>query len=530
MSAPVHEGELLAGKYRVDQVLGEGGMGVVVAATDIQLERRVALKFLLSEYAQNQEACSRFLREARAAAKIRSEHVARVIDVGTLETGAPYLVMEYLEGSDLAAVMAAATCLSVEDATDYVLQACEAIAEAHARGIIHRDLKPANLFLSQEPGGRAKVKVLDFGISKTTLPGLGFEPALTKTSALMGSPLYMSPEQMRSTRNVDARTDIWALGVILYELLAQTPPFTGETVPELSAKVLLEQPPPLRQLRPDVPEQLEAVVLKALAKEPDDRFPSVAELAIALVRYAPKRARVTVENITKILRAAGLSTSALSLPPSVPTKPAALPPPTFVPQTGVQTAATWGATHGPEKRRGGWRWMVAGSVTLSVMGALVYLALLSPGSPGRVEQTRTPAGPSAAPASKPKELPGSRKKLATIASRQPASEAAKPIPAPSVSSAREPVEAQAKQRVATERSVPQPASSLARASSSSAVRPRLKSPIAPSVVTAEPPGVSVASATKRQAPAIAATGVPKKPSASSSKSSSSALPEFGKRK
>src|SRR4051794_37656982 len=205
MSAPVKEGELLAGKYRVDKVLGVGGMGVVVAAHHIQLDDRVAIKFLLPETLGNGDAVMRFAREARAAVKIKSEHVARVTDVGTLENGAPYMVMEYLEGGDLAAWLQDRGRLPVELAVDLLLQACEAIAEAHAIGIVHRDLKPANLFVARLPGGVQSVKVLDFGISKMTgFSASGGESSATKTSALLGSPLYMSPEQMRSSKDVDA--------------------------------------------------------------------------------------------------------------------------------------------------------------------------------------------------------------------------------------------------------------------------------------------------------------------------------------
>ena len=205
MSAPdvagVREGEILAGKYRVDKVLGVGGMGVVVAAYHIELDQRVAIKFLLPEVLDHGEAVARFAREARAAVKIKSEHVAKVTDVGKLENGAPYMVMEFLDGSDLSQWLTQRGALPVEQACEFVLQACEAIAEAHALGIVHRDLKPGNLFVIRRADGVLSVKVLDFGISKTASgPGSGSAGAMTKTSALMGSPLYMSPEQMQSSR------------------------------------------------------------------------------------------------------------------------------------------------------------------------------------------------------------------------------------------------------------------------------------------------------------------------------------------
>src|SRR5215471_2945366 len=202
-AAPIHPGTVLAGKYRVDRLLGQGGMGVVVEAHHIALDERVALKFLLPDYAQHPEASQRFLREARAAVKIKTEHVARVSDVGTLDTGAPYMVMEFLEGTDLSKYLENYGTLSIEDAIDYVIQGCEAIAEAHSYGIVHRDLKPANLFLTKRPDGSPLVKVLDFGISKV-IGGGGIEN-LTKTMAALGSALYMSPEQMQQTKSVDHR-------------------------------------------------------------------------------------------------------------------------------------------------------------------------------------------------------------------------------------------------------------------------------------------------------------------------------------
>jgi serine/threonine-protein kinase len=198
-SSPVKEGDLLAGKYRVERVLGVGGMGIVVAARHEQLDQPVAIKFVRDDALGNQEAVARFLREARAAVKLRSEHAAKVLDVGTLESGAPYMVMEYLEGSDLGAVLSERGPLTVEVAAEYIVQACEAVAEAHAAGIVHRDLKPQNLFLARSVGG-SRVKVLDFGVSKTLANSSG-GGALTQTRSMLGSPLYMSPEQMRSSRS-----------------------------------------------------------------------------------------------------------------------------------------------------------------------------------------------------------------------------------------------------------------------------------------------------------------------------------------
>ncbi|MCC6553398.1 MAG: serine/threonine protein kinase [Polyangiaceae bacterium] len=318
-NAPVKQGDVLAGKYRVDRVLGEGGMGVVVAATHTHLGQRVALKFLLPELANRPDIIARFDREARAAVKIQSEPVARVLDTGILESGAPYMVMEYLEGSDLAQLLRQRGQLDGQEAIEYILQACEALAEAHVAGIVHRDLKPANLFLTRRADGSPCVKVLDFGISKATLLGDGGPGGapLTQTSAMMGSPKYMSPEQLKSSRDVDARTDIWALGVVLYELLTGGTAFTAPTMPELCISILQAAPAPLRQRRPDAPPGVEAIILRCLEKDPSRRYATVAELAVALGEFAPPRARVSVERVTRILQAHGQAT-ALGLGPGHP--------------------------------------------------------------------------------------------------------------------------------------------------------------------------------------------------------------------
>jgi serine/threonine-protein kinase len=369
--AGVREGDLLAGKYRIEKILGAGGMGVVVAAHHIQLDEKVAIKFLLPEALGSPEAVARFAREARAAVKIKSEHVARVIDVGTLDTGAPYMVMEYLDGADLAARLRQRGPLSVDDAVTFSLQTCEALADAHALGIIHRDLKPANLFVTRRTDGTDCIKVLDFGISKLTSPAVGSSNmAMTRTSALMGSPIYMSPEQMASARNVDVRSDIWALGVTLYELLAGVPPFAGETITELCTKVLTAPTPKVRDRRPEVPEALELVIDRCLEKDPGKRFPNVAALAIALAELGPRRSRQSAERISRVLAAAGLSSSALQLPPSTD------PSPQTPAQTAPSTLASWGQT---KTRTTKHRTLVAGLAVVGVLAAASVVVVVKLG-------------------------------------------------------------------------------------------------------------------------------------------------------
>jgi serine/threonine-protein kinase len=309
-------GEVIAGKYSVEEVLGEGGMGVVLAARHTSLGQRVAIKFLIGQAAADPTAVARFLREARAAAVLSNEHIARVHDVGTLETGEPYLVMEYLAGADLGEILRRLGTIPVPDAVGAVLQACEGLAEAHARGIIHRDLKPSNLFVSTRMDGTPLVKVLDFGISKMTeITWDGQPESLTASGLVMGSPLYMSPEQIRSSRDVDVRGDVWALGVILYELLTGVAPFAANTMGATLAKIFSETPPPVGRLRPEVPEELSAVVAQCLDKDIARRVQNVGELASRLAPFANREDVVSVE---RIMRVSGI--------PAAPAAPQAAPP------------------------------------------------------------------------------------------------------------------------------------------------------------------------------------------------------------
>jgi serine/threonine-protein kinase len=302
---PVKIGELLAGKYRIERILGAGGMGIVVAAMHEQLQELVAIKLLLSSVGNRPDFVQRFVREARAAVKIKSSHVARVLDVDSLPDGRLYMVMEYLDGQDLGQLLDSRGACSVNDAVDYVLQVCEALAEAHALGIVHRDLKPSNLFITQTAHGASLIKVLDFGISKVTGALMEAEKQdgrLTGETALIGSPLYMSPEQIRSAKDVDGRTDVWSLGVILHELLANKTPFFADTHVALLASIAADPPIPLRQHVPDASPEIEAVILRCLEKDPAKRMPSVLELARSLGPFANEDA---VPSVERAFRAAG---------------------------------------------------------------------------------------------------------------------------------------------------------------------------------------------------------------------------------
>jgi len=298
-------------------------MASVVAAHHLELDRPVALKFLDEAEAARPEAVRRFLAEGRAAARLESVHIAKVLDVGTWRNARgqilPYLVMELLDGCDLDAVLANRGRLPVVEAVEYVLQACEAVAEAHAVGIIHRDLKPGNLFLTRKRDGSPVIKLLDFGISKSTLaaPAHANAKALTADRELMGSPGYMSPEQVRSAKDVDARTDVWSLGVVLYELLTARMPFEADNVADLLVEVLHSAPKPLIASAPDVPPPVVEVVTRCLQKRREDRFSSVDELARAL---APLRSAspLTVPELSRKIELAPATAAVASTIREVP--------------------------------------------------------------------------------------------------------------------------------------------------------------------------------------------------------------------
>jgi serine/threonine-protein kinase len=292
----------------VIKVIGSGGMGYVVSATHVELGHQVALKFLRPELLVHRDLVARFAHEARTAVMIKSEHVARVFDVGTLPDAGPFIAMELLEGQDLGRIVCERGALPVEAAIDYILQACEALATAHALGIVHRDIKPENLFLCRSVPGVDVIKVLDFGISKlgepppekAATPQRTRRPTVRSTSAV-GSPTYMSPEQIRALDDVDARADVWALGCVLYELLCGAPAFDAPSLTQLAAKILERPPVPLRSINPAIPDELEAVVGRCLGKDPALRFQNVGELATALCPFAAPRSRIVAERCRYVL-------------------------------------------------------------------------------------------------------------------------------------------------------------------------------------------------------------------------------------
>ncbi len=325
-------GEIVGDKYLIESVLGEGGLGIIVAATHLHLDQKVAIKYLRGGAPRERAITDRFLREARLAAQIRSEHVVRVYDVGTVEDGTPYMVMEHLEGRDLRKVLAERGRVSLAQAVDWVLQACEALADAHAQGIVHRDFKPENMFLAELASGREVLKLLDFGISKRAerYASPSRTNVVTKAGQWLGTPLYMSPEQLEGNPDVDGRTDMWAIGVVLYELCTGVVPFTGESLPALCTSVLTKTPVPVTKLRPELPPELDLVILRCVAKMRDDRYANVAELALELAPFASAAGQERVQEIVQTTLHAGepvRSPRFRSTPPgSAASGPASAPP------------------------------------------------------------------------------------------------------------------------------------------------------------------------------------------------------------
>jgi eukaryotic-like serine/threonine-protein kinase len=388
-SLPVTIGEVLVGKYRVERIIGRGGMGLVAAATHLQLHQTVALKFIAGDLLDKPYLVERFLLEARSTVRLKSHHVARVFDVAMLPDGVPFIIMEYLEGCDLATALKQDGPLSIETAAAYVLQASDAIAEAHGLGIIHRDLKPSNLFVTRSAGGTRLVKVLDFGLSKAITVG---NPGVTNSGAVLGSPSYMSPEQMRDASRVNVRSDIWSLGVILYELVTGRLPFPAQGLIDVGMQVVSEPPAPLGLAEPG----FEAIVLRCLEKDPAKRYASVAELAAALAPFAPADARALVADIV------GMKAPARTPHPS--------PAPVLTdPQLPLRTTLSEGAAQSlsrpPRPRRILVVVILLGGSIVALAAAFVLFAPRSPSVVAAAASDARPVPPPAPDAPSPAPLP-----------------------------------------------------------------------------------------------------------------------------
>lgn len=427
--APVREGETVAGKYVVGPVLGVGGMGVVVLGHDKLLDRKVAIKFLLPRLASSERAVQRFVREARAATRITSEHVVTLLEIDKLPTGMPFLVMEYLEGRDLRAVTSELGGLPFGRAVDYVLQALQAVAEGHLKGIVHRDLKPSNLFMTYRADGTPLIKVLDFGIAKTLQSDDHGEFTLTGSEDVrLGSPAYMPPEQLKSPSEVDARSDIWALGVTLYELVSGHQPFVGRTYSDLVLAIATAAPAALNKRRPGmaIPKGLEQVILRCLEKERSQRHANAVELATALAPFGSDDARASLRRIQGLGAPGESATVCISKTPPVPAR-----------ATCSTTLPAAARPEGLRARRSGVRvvgvryrqlasWIGGVAVVLALVGALVWRASetarkdsIRAAPTSHVDRSRRASPPAALP---PPAASPPRPSLAVESARRPTPE------------------------------------------------------------------------------------------------------------
>jgi eukaryotic-like serine/threonine-protein kinase len=427
---PVRPGDVIDGKYRVEAVLGKGGMGAVVRARHEALGRSVAIKLLLPDMMQSSGMVQRFEREARAAARLKNDHVIDVIDVGRLPSGEPFIVMELLDGTDLAKHLEQRRRLSVEETIEIILQVCDAVGEAHAAGIVHRDLKPHNIFLTARRDRRVHVKVLDFGISKVHGDVDG---GLTGSQEMLGSPYYMSPEQLLSTRDVGPSADIWAIGVILYQLLTGRVPFAGETLAAITTGICSYPHAPIATVRSDLPPWLTSLIEQCLRKDPIGRIRSVDALSEALrsrgqsatmPAYTPNEGVQRAPSMPDAMVTAASTNAVVSPSPRSPAivhAPTIVQPaPTLMP--GASTNVGWGTSTSPRKSGGGAALVVVGGLLVALLFgggyALRRLTRQAPASaPSAAAEpvtvapppvVSTPAAPVAAPdppASTPPQVP-----------------------------------------------------------------------------------------------------------------------------
>jgi serine/threonine-protein kinase len=442
-------GEVLDGKYRIEQMLGEGGMGAVAKATHVLRRAPVALKFMSPAVLSMQGAVERFVNEGVAASQIDSDHVVKVFDVGRLPSGAPYLVMEFLEGRDLSQLLEReGPVLPVPRAVHFTVQALRALHTAHAAGIVHRDMKPSNCFVINKDGEPDFVKLVDFGISKVRSAdegGAAPAPHLTKTNSALGTPLYMSPEQARSPRDVDHRSDLYSVGAILYEMLAGRTPYTSDTgeFTEILFKIFTTEPEPLQGIRPDLPEGLAAVVHRALLRDREGRFASAADMAEALAPYADERSREQFSRLRSTRRsmmppgAPGLAVTPLDASVRATQSEATArtyassltPPAPPVPTAGGVAREASGPARA-KSRAGLVGGVVAGVVALGVAGVFAMRSHEAPGPPPRIGSEQAASTQSAPPTPATAAPPPAPIETAVLAPTATPSEAPKPSATP----------------------------------------------------------------------------------------------------
>ena len=468
---PIELGSVVADKYRLDRVIGFGGMGIVCAATHLELGTPIAVKFVRPERAADERAAARFLTEARAAAQLQSQYACRVMDCGRLPSGSPYIVMEYLTGQDLRTLVDTGGPLEVEAAVLLALHACEALAEAHTKHIVHRDVKPENLFVAESPGGAPLLKVLDFGISKQLSPLLA-PRSLTDSTESMGSPFHMSPEQMLDPSNVDSRTDIWSLGVVLYEILTGQMPFGGETAPQLCANVMTTEPLPPQAHRADIPDGLARVILRCLEKDKTKRYADVGELSQALQEFGGPAGPLAAAHVEQILGRSGTITTE---------PPAAMPAPSDE-HASVESRGVVGSIPGVPRRGLGLRVSVV--LVLVVASGLAAMALKRSMTPVELEPL-----PAAAPSlSAPPSEPAAPAPSASTSISRPSPRKPKPASHPATPAPLKPAATPAPLKPAATPAAPKPAATSAAPKPAATSTPTASaSPTTTGVAPDEPP-------------------------------------------
>jgi serine/threonine-protein kinase len=446
-------GHVVGGKYRIDGLIGQGGMGVVYSATHLVSDKRVAIKWMLPAPGTSTELAERFVREARATARIDHPNVVDIYDVG-VEEGSMFLVMERLHGESLAQRLERGA-LDATEAVAVLMPALRAVAAAHAQGVIHRDLKPDNIFLCAGPDGEPREpKVLDFGISKIAAGSERHDFSLTQSGTIMGTPLYMSPEQIRGLRDVDARGDVYAFGVILYEMLTGAFPFDAETYNELIVKIATEEPTPITTLLPDLDPGIEIVIARAMARNRDARYESVAELAAALEPYAGGVTFRRVSSVSgnqalvhsqRVLRGTGSPTPRTPLTPQRPLTPQTmsasptLPSDPALPSTKVATVP--GVPVAPIANENGSRrnvlWPVVALCAVAALAWFAWTRVTSEPSAGTRERPTRAAKAAANPAASTTTAP----RIAAAAPTEAADDAVPTTVAPGSGEAQAPSQA-----------------------------------------------------------------------------------------
>jgi len=418
-------GDVIDGKYRIIRLLGEGGMGAVYMGENIKIHRKVAIKTLLSAVAGSSDVVGRFEREATAAGRIGNSHILEVLDLGEMADGDRYMVMELLDGEPLSSRIESRGRLSASETAPLAIQVLEGLSAAHTAGIIHRDLKPDNIFLLRDHVGiKDYVKIIDFGISKfQTLSGDGEAMSMTRTGAVMGTPYYMSPEQASGSRETDARTDLYAIGVILYQAVTGRVPFDAPTFNQLLFKIVLSDPPPIKEVAPDLDDGFASIISKAMARDINARFQNAEEFKAAIEAWRASGAAVSIPPPPD---RASMEASALGIPKD-DTKPG--------PKPNAGTAGSWSTSQAGTPTPPNRMPVYAGlglAVVLLVGGGIAASHAFSGGAPAASAANSAspapvvaaaPAPPHVEPTAAPAPVPATPSVAPAVATATPAVEA-----------------------------------------------------------------------------------------------------------